>query len=198
MSNNLKEDETFIPTDLSDESLVDLTLEAQDNFKFLIERYQDKFSKYVRRRASVSKEDIEDLVQDIFIKIYLNLRDFDTSLKFSSWGYRIAHNEIISWYRRKKIRPQINFEDYEEDNLMNIFKDDTNVEKSFENSEIKKHIGEAIEKLSQKYKEVIILRFIEEKEYEEISDILQIPTGTVSTLIHRGKKEMREYLEKYK
>jgi RNA polymerase sigma-70 factor (ECF subfamily) len=183
---------------LSDEQIIALCIESQANFKYIIERYENKFAQYIRRKASVSREDTEDLLQDIFIKIYLNLRDFDTSLKFSSWGYRIAHNEIISWYRKKKIRPQINFEDYEEENLINIFKEDTNIEKEFERSEIKKHIKEAIEKLDEKYKDVIILRFLEEKEYEEISDILQIPTGTVSTLIYRGKKEMQKYLEKFK
>ncbi len=182
----------------TDSDLVNLTLEKSEFFRFIISRYQDKFLKYVFRRVKMTREDAEDLVQDIFIKIYLNLRDFDSGLKFSSWGYRIAHNETISWYRKKSIRPQLNFEDYEDDNLLNIFKDETDVEKSFENNEIKKHIKIAIEKLDEKYKEVIVLRFIEEKDYTEISDILQIPTGTVSTLISRGKKEMQKYLIKYK
>jgi RNA polymerase sigma-70 factor (ECF subfamily) len=183
--------------ELSDEELVSKSISNAENFKLLIERYEGKFSQYIRRRTTVSKEDIEDLLQDIFIKIYLNLRDFDTALKFSSWGYRIAHNEIISWYRKKKIRPQINFEDYEEENLINMFQGDEDVEKSFEREQIKKHIREAIEQLDEKYKEVITLRFLEEKEYEEISDILQIPLGTVSTSVYRGKKELQKILKKY-
>ncbi len=145
----------------SDEEVVLLCLQNPDDFKYIIERYQSKFSLYIHRKTLASAEDTEDLLQDIFIKIYLNLRDFDTSLKFSSWAYRIAHNEIISWYRKKKIRPQINFEDYEEENLINYFKEDTDIEKEFEKSEIKKHIRAAIEKLSEKYKDVIILRFLE-------------------------------------
>lgn len=184
--------------ELTDEQLVANSLQNPENFKYLIERYQGKFSKYIERRASVSKEDVEDLLQDIFIKIYLNLNDFDTSLKFSSWGYRIAHNEIISWYRRKKVRPQINFEDFEEENIINIFKDDHDVEKTFEKAEIKKNVHTAVEKLSDKYKEIIMLRYLEEREYEEISDILQIPIGTVSTLIFRGKKELQKLLEHQK
>ncbi len=182
----------------TDEELVISSLSKQEDFKYIIERYEGKFSQYIRRKTTVSKEDIEDLLQDIFIKIYLNLRGFDTSLKFSSWGYRIAHNEIITWYRKKKIRPQINFEDYEEENLINIFKEDTDIEKEFGKAELKKHIKEAIEKLDEKYKDIIVLRFLEEKEYEEISDILQIPLGTVSTLIHRGKKDLQKLLLKYK
>jgi RNA polymerase sigma-70 factor (ECF subfamily) len=180
-----------------DRKLVEASLENSENFKHVISEYQNKFTQYIRRRTIASKEDTEDLLQDIFIKIYLNLNGFDTSLKFSSWAYRIAHNEIISWYRKKKVRPQINFEDYEEENLINYFKEDTDIEKEFDRKIIKEHIREAIEKLDDKYKEIIVLRFLEEKEYEEISDILQIPIGTVSTLIYRGKKELQRFLKKY-
>lgn len=202
MSETLKERENLIQGEMgnetSDENLVVLSLQNSENFKHLISRYQDKFSQYIRRKTTASKEDVEDLLQNIFIKIYLNLRGFDTSLKFSSWAYRIAHNEIISWYRRKKIRPQINFEDYEEENLINYFKEDTNLEKEFDHNELKERIKESIDKLDEKYKDIIILRFLEEKEYEEISDILQIPLGTVSTLIYRGKKELQKLLTKFK
>lgn len=184
-------------SETKDRQLVLDSLNNSENFKYLISEYQNKFSQYIRRRTVASKEDIEDLLQDIFIKIYLNLRGFDTSLKFSSWAYRIAHNEIISWYRKKKIRPQLNFEDYEEENLTNYFKDDTDIEKEFDREIIKKHIKEAIENLDERYKDIIILRYLEEKEYEEISDILQIPLGTVSTLIYRGRKEMQKTLQKY-
>lgn len=197
VSSNTTFDTIDIPESVSDNDLVKLCLEKQDYFKYIILRYENKFQQYIFRKTKVSKEDSEDLLQDIFIKIYLNLRDFDTSLKFSSWGYRIAHNEIISWYRKKKIRPQINFEDYEEDNFINLFREETDIEKQWENSAIKNHIKEAIEKLDEKYKDVIVLRFLEEKDYTEIGDILQIPTGTVSTLISRGKKELQKHLQKY-
>ena len=193
MSENLKEESQ----EVKDRRLVKSSLENSENFKYVVSEYQNKFSQYIRRRTIASKEDSEDLLQDIFIKIYLNLNDFDTSLKFSSWAYRIAHNEIISWYRKKKVRPQINFEDYEEENLINCFKEDTDIEKEFDQQIIKGHIKEAIGKLDEKYKEIIILRFLEEKDYEEISDILQIPMGTVSTLIYRGKKELQKHLQKY-
>jgi RNA polymerase sigma-70 factor (ECF subfamily) len=197
VSSNTPNEIIDIPESVSDNDLVKLCLQEQDNFKYIILRYQNKFQQYIFRRTKVSKEDSEDLLQDIFIKIYLNLRDFDTSLKFSSWGYRIAHNEIISWYRKKKIRPQINFEDYEEDNFINFFREETDIEKQWGDKEVKKHIREAIEKLDEKYKDVIVLRFLEEKDYTEIGDILQIPTGTVSTLISRGKKELQKHLQKY-
>lgn len=191
---NLKEESQ----DVKDRRFVIASLENSENFKYVISEYQNKFTQYIRRRTIASKEDAEDLLQDIFLKIYLNLNGFDTSLKFSSWAYRIAHNEIISWYRKKKIRPQINFEDYEEENLINSFKEETDIEKEFDRKLLKENITQAIEKLDEKYKEVIILRFLEEKDYEEIGDILQIPLGTVSTMIYRGKKELQKTLKSKK
>ena len=184
--------------EISDAELVKLTLQNPENFKFLIERYKIKFANYIKRKTSVSNQDVEDILQDAFIKIYLNLNSFDSTLKFSSWGYRIVHNEIINAYRKKSVRPQVNFEDYEEDNLINIFKEDTDIEQDFYRQEIKKHIRGAIDKLDEKYKDIIILRFLEDKDYTEISDILEIPLGTVSTNISRGKKELQKLLEKFK
>ena len=75
-------------------------------------------------------------------------------------------------------------------NFAEILGDDTNILQQVHNNVEVEKIKEAIEKLDSKYKEIFILRFIEEKEYEEIGDILQIPTGTVSTLIYRAKKQL--------
>jgi RNA polymerase sigma-70 factor (ECF subfamily) len=181
----------------TDEEFVSLSLEKSENFRFIVERYKAKLGHFIRRKAALNKDDVDDLLQDIFIKVFLNLNDFDTSLKFSSWIYRIAHNEVISWYRKKKIRPQVNFEDYEEENIVNWLKDELNIEKHWESKNLKEKIVAEIEKLNDRYKDAIILRFLEEKDYEEISDILQVPTGTVSTLIYRGKNELQKALQKY-
>jgi len=91
---------------LLDEDLVKLTLEKQDNFLYLIKRYEAKLSRYIRRIAGLNKEDTEDILQEVFIKVYQNLNSFDKDLKFSSWIYRITHNEVIDSYRKKQARPQ--------------------------------------------------------------------------------------------
>ena len=79
---------------LSDLQLVKLSLKDHQNFRYLVERYEPLLLRYMRRIANVSKEEAEDLLQEIFIKVYKNLNGFDQKLKFSSWIYRIAHNEI--------------------------------------------------------------------------------------------------------
>lgn len=179
--------------DRSDEELVQEALKDKNIFAEIIARWQDKLTNFVRRRTIASAEDVEDLLQNIFIKVYLNLNAFDTSLKFSSWIYRIAYNEVVSEYRKKKIREHYNFEDFElkeDTNISELLGDNTNILNIVHNQVEIEKIKSAIEQLDAKYKEVVALRFLEEKEYEEISDILQVPVGTVSTLIYRARKEL--------
>ena len=84
----------------NDEELVALALKNQDFFACLVERYEPKLMRYVRRISAATQEDAEDLLQEIFVKVYRNLNDFDPDLKFSSWIYRIAHNQVISYWRK--------------------------------------------------------------------------------------------------
>ncbi|MEA2112650.1 MAG: sigma-70 family RNA polymerase sigma factor, partial [Patescibacteria group bacterium] len=91
----------------TDEELVGLVLNNQDYFLFLVRRYEQKLFRYISRISSLNQDDIEDVLQDIFIKVYKNLNNFDTDLKFSSWIYRITHNEVISNYRKYKNKAKI-------------------------------------------------------------------------------------------
>lgn len=177
----------------SDERLVDLTLKDEDYFLCLMKKYEEKLKRYIHRLTNVSREEAEDLLQEIFIKAYQNLNDFDKNLKFSSWMYRIAHNQIISHWRKIKRRPQ-----KAEFNVNNGFLDnlasDLNMEKEINNRFLRKEIEQTLDKLNIKYREVLILRFFEEKSYEEISDIVKKPKGTVATLLNRAKKELKKHL----
>jgi RNA polymerase sigma-70 factor (ECF subfamily) len=175
------------------EELVGMVLKDKNIFAEIIARWEDRLGNFVRRRTRASGEDVEDLLQNVFIKVYLNLNAFDQSLKFSSWIYRICYNEIVSDYRKKKIREHFNFEDLElndDTKISELLGDNTNILNTVHNEVEVEKIKAAINNLDDKYKEVITMRFLEEKEYEEISDILQVPVGTVSTLIYRARKEL--------
>jgi RNA polymerase sigma-70 factor, ECF subfamily len=172
----------------TDEEMVALTLKNQDFFACLVERYEPKLMRYIRRISAATQEDAEDLLQDVFLKVYRNLNDFDPSLKFSSWIYRIAHNQVISNWRKSKTRPQVLKFEADEDFLKFIASDvdlagDT--ERKFSGEEVR----EFLKRLDDKYREVLVLKFLEEKDYQEISDILEKPLGTVATLINRAKKQ---------
>jgi RNA polymerase sigma-70 factor, ECF subfamily len=172
----------------TDQELVPLTLENQDNFLYLVNRYEKKLFSFIKRISNVSNEEAEDLLQEIFIKAYQNLNGFDTSLKFSSWIYRITRNHVISHYRKVKNKPESNsFELNEEifDNLASGL----DINKEVDHQILKQKIFKALDGLKPKYKEVIILKYFEEKNYQEISDIIKKPSGTVGTLLNRAKKQ---------
>lgn len=180
---------------MTDEELVVLTLENQNNFSLLVNRYQDKLLRYIRRLANINLEEAEDVLQTIFIKIYLNLNDFESNLKFSSWVYRIAHNEIINNYRRSKARPLLLDIDIKDSNISELA-GGADILEEVAQVEFKEHLSKAINSLSLKYKEILILKFIEEKDYQEISDIIKKPLGTVASRLNKAKIELKKELVK--
>lgn len=181
-------------TDLSisktDEELAALALENQDYFACIVERYEKKLLAYIIRISGFGKEEAEDVLQEVFIKIYINLNSFDSGLKFSSWVYRITHNEVINHYRKKKARPQsaMDLDDEFLNNLASDMKTDGRADLRY----LKEGIAQVLEKMEPKYREVLVLRFWEDKDYSEISDILKKPMGTVATLISRAKANFQK------
>jgi RNA polymerase sigma-70 factor (ECF subfamily) len=133
------------------------------------------------------------MLQNIFIKVYLNLNDFDDSLKFSSWIYRIAHNEVIDNYRKRKARPQLLDIDIKDSQISELA-GDTNLLEELARQELKQEISAAISRIDVKYQEMIILKYLEEKDYQEISDIIKKPLGTVASRMNKAKAELKKVL----
>lgn len=173
----------------SDEELVRGTLCESSTYAHLMARYETKLLRYICRIASFSREEAEDVLQETFIKAYRNLNDFDQSLKFSSWIYRITHNEAINALRTRNRFPQT-IETAEGDPLVERLADSLDLEHAFDQKLRHKRVMDALESLDQKYRDVLILKFLEEKSYEEIADVLAKPMGTVGTLIKRGRAQL--------
>jgi len=175
---------------VSDEEVVKRALGDKEQFGVLMDRYEAKLSRYIARLGIRNPDDQLDVLQDIFLKVYRNLNGFDPKLKFSSWIYRIAHNEAISSYRKKNVRPEGHLVADSEEILTFVSGSLETADETFDKTINAEEVNKALLKLDQKYSEVLLLRFFEHKEYDEISDILQIPIGSVGTLIHRGKKQL--------
>lgn len=180
----------------SDKELVSRSLMERAFFGEIVERYEARLNRYIARLGVVDPDDRDDVLQNVFIKVYKNLNNFDQSLSFSAWIYRIAHNEAISWYRRRKARPE-GYLVADADMITSLLADDSreSPDERFDREIDSKIMLRELERLDDKYLEVLILRYFEHLEYEEISDVLKIPVGTVGTLVHRAKKQLKDRLK---
>jgi RNA polymerase sigma-70 factor (ECF subfamily) len=160
-----------------------------------MKRYEEKLTGYIRRFTYLEEEDIEDIVQDSFINAYLHLNDCDCNLKFSSWLYRIVHNQAINFIKKHKQSMRVNI-DENQDEFVDWLVADTDIEKETIAKHFNDYVKTVLDKLKPEYKEVLVLKLFEEKDYQEISDILQKPMGTVATLLSRAKIQFRKIYEK--
>lgn len=184
---------------LSDIQLVQLSLKDLRNFEYLVERYEPLLLRYMKRITNVGREEVEDLLQDIFIKVYQNLNGFDQKLKFSSWIYRIAHNEIVNHAYKKKVRSVTTSISDGNEHLLQQGKwtEENGAHFDLESKESGERMRDALMELPDKYREVLILKFFEDKSYREISDILKKPEGTIATLLNRAKKKFKKLAIRY-
>jgi len=181
--------------DKNDEKLVFLMAENQSYFLCIMKKYEQALMRYIRRISNFSVEEAEDILQEVFIKVYQNINDFDKSLKFSSWIYRITHNHVISKFRKYKARPEGLLLEITDTELNNI-SSGLDINRELDNKINRELLSRVLDSIDQKYREVLVLKFLEERDYKEISDIIKKPMGTVATLINRAKKKMAEELIK--
>ncbi len=187
----------------TDEELAQRSVKERSAFDELISRYEQKLRRYVSRMIMSSpnkdKDEVDDILQDTFIKAYKNIADFDTSLSFSSWIYRIARNETISALRESKRFFFFEREHKEGDDgemsgtdHLEYFTVPAEQATEFDLSVDKEQIKRVLSFMDQKYRDILVLRYFEEKDYTEISDILKKPPGTVATLLRRAKVQFEK------
>lgn len=165
----------------------------------IIDEFEEKLLRYILRITDIDYEEAENLLQEVFIKVYKNIYDYDESYSFSSWIYRIAHNIVIDHHRKNEKRSHnISLEDEDYDNLIKSITDNNNPHLDLTNKDLKICVQKAIRELPRDYREAIVLKFMEDRSYDEISDILKIPIWTVWTLINRAKIKLKDLFEKHK
>jgi len=161
-------------------------------FGVLVERYEQKILRYAKRFL-FDHDDAEDLVQNVFLKAFTNIQSFDTSRKFSSWLYRIAHNEFVNAIKKKNREP-ISF--FSIDALLPYFASEETADKEANKREIRETIDEHLKNLNVKYREPLVLYYFEELSYKEIADVLRIPIATVGVRLKRSKEILKSFYEK--
>lgn len=178
---------------LTDVELVALVQkENKEAYQELFSRYQRKLFVYMYHLVS-NKEEVEDLLQNVFAKTYRNISHFDLERKFSSWIYRIAHNEAVNFLKRKSKKRFISWEDISTTkDKLDTQSDEKLPEEQWMLRELTEEVDAALDKLPEKYKQVLLMRYFSEYSYDAISKILGKPVNTIGTLINRAKKKMQQ------
>jgi RNA polymerase sigma-70 factor (ECF subfamily) len=180
-----------ITPETKDEEIVRLVISGgKELFGELIDRYEAKLTRYVKRFTQ-HDDDVSDIIQIVFIKAYTNLQSFDTSRSFNSWVYRIAHNESVT-YLKKRSNEKVSFMDFDTFFPHPFAKEEAD-DRSLKR-EMKELLETSLSDISPKYREVLVLYYYDELSYQEIADVLHIPTATVGVRIKRGKEALEKML----
>ncbi len=182
--------------DLTDEQLILEFQETSDTeiFEAIVSRYKNPLFNFVFRFLG-DRDATADVVQETFIKVYRNKDSYKTFAKFSTWIYTIAGNLAKTELQRRKRKNQISINSWGEDEETMDLPDGGPLPDRLVDSGIKnKMIQEALLKLPEVYREMVILRDIQEMSYEEIAEVMDISIGTVKSRINRGRAQLQELL----
>jgi len=173
---------------LSDSDIITKVINGDvDTFRLIVERYEAKlmrYSIYLLKDYDIAS----DVVQETFIKSYINLRNFRIGKQFSSWIYRILHNNAMNAIKSNKKTCSTAAIDEIGDDFIKKFETDKIIDKKLLDAKVRK----CLDKISVKYQEILELSYFENLKYEEISDILHIPTSTVGVRIRRAKQMLKK------
>lgn len=173
---------------LTDSEIIKQVVAGDHNkYSDIVKRYESKLLRYAFF-LSKDYDTASDLVQESFIKAYINLRSFDLSKQFSPWIYRILHNEAMNLIKRNKKILDIDISDQKNITLKTEFETDNIID----NNMLKSDVQNCLQNLDLKYKEAIILYYFNSLKYEEVGEILHIPTSTVGVRISRGKQILKK------
>lgn len=162
------------------------------DFKELVKRYEEKMTRYARKFL-FGAEDIQDLVQDVFVKSYINIQSFDTEKKFSSWMYRIAHNEFINALKKKGREKVFSF-DF--DVLFPHLVARETADEATNQKDMRETLNRSLDSIEVKYREPLVLYYFEELDYKEIAEILRVPVSTVGVRLKRGRALLKNIVRK--
>lgn len=178
---------------MNDAELVQQVLNGNNHaFRFLVSKYQ-RLVLHIAGRVVQQQGDLEDVCQEVFIKVFRKIGKFRGDAKLSTWIATIAYNTSISHIRKKAGKIETSYD--EEPKLLKteIGKGYDNV--ALEKKEAKKYLLELIEKLPEKYRTVLTLFHLEEFSYKEIEEITGMPEGTVKSYLSRARNMLKQKLE---
>lgn len=173
--------------DLTDEEITARVQHGDTQwFALLVERYEAKLSRYARKFL-FHANDVEDLVQEVLAKAFVNLKSFDARRAFSPWIYRIAHNEFVNALKKRGREP-LSFVD--PDTLL----PHGETEEPERSEELKRTLDAGLGQIGSLYREPLVLYYYEGLDYRDISDVLRIPISTVGVRMKRGREALKKII----
>ncbi len=157
-------------------------------FTAIIKKYQEKLYWHIRRMV-IDHEDTNDVLQNMFIKVWKGLENFREDSQLYTWLYRIATNECLTFLEQQKRRSSISLGD-EESGLSNKIKAD----EGFDANKLEWKLQLAIQKLPERQRLVFNLRYYDEMPYEEMSRILETSEGSLKASYHHAAKKIEDYI----
>ncbi len=166
-------------------------------YQKIVDRYRNSLHYYIGKMVK-NRSVVEDLVQETFMKAFDSIESYNTDYAFSTWLYRIAKNHTIDYMRKKKLQTLSIDEPVqtkEGEMQMELPDEQEQTDRSVIRKQRKKIIQQAIDNLPDKYRKVIQLRHMQEKTYDEISEKLDLPLGTVKAHIFRARELLYKALK---
>lgn len=171
--------------------------EYKKNNRNGLELVYDRYKKYVYSIAynyAGNKEDALDITQEVFISVFKAMGSFKEQYSLLPWIKKITINKCLNFIRAKKDSVSLNQTTKDGDELQNIISSDELTESSVVCKDTKKAVEEAISKLPERERMAVLLRHMKQMKYEDIAQTMKLPAGTVKTLIHKGRKSIKQNL----
>lgn len=178
----------------SDQALVIQALENKGAYASLVRRYEAPLLRYIAR---VMRDDFgaaQKLLMEVFIKTYIYLNEYDDSIPFSSWIYRIAHDEIADYLPRSKNDSVAVTTDDDSDSFLAIAEALGLKEQDGQVSPA--GIRAAVDQLDAQWRDIVVLKYFEKKTAEEMADILRLPIRSIAALLSETTEKLKIYLKK--
>ena len=182
----------------SDQQLIERVLEGDATaFEYLFNRYREAMFQLYMQRTGGNRDDTDDLLQETFVKVYLNLHRYKPDYTFGQWIYTIARNTFVDYVRKR--RDDLSIDNVQENRSSALTPASVapTPEESFISVQQRAQLEHHLERMTPRYRRLIELRFFREYSYEEIARELDLPLGTVKTQIHRAREQLCRFITEH-
>jgi len=164
-------------------------------FTLLVKKYQERLYWHIRRML-VHHEDTNDVLQNMFVKIWRNLANFRQDSSLYTWMYRIATNETLTYLEQQKKRRSLSISD-DGSELGNVLSNSLKAEKGFDPNNLEWKLQLAIQSLPEKQRAVFTLRYYDEMPYEKMAEVLETSEGSLKASYHHAAKKVEEFIRNH-